>query len=221
MMKTVLLAAVAVLLTGCFYPTESGIVSSGWADAPFLARFRGNTKRVEPKIYCYRTLGQVDCYAKPLLGENDRLASDNTPIQKSEAVAPAVRSAARLAVRPVPVLRRIPAIRRVDDRERIPAVVIAPAHAKAAKVKAPACRAKAGTAARRGRAPSRTVTGRACAASKRAARRRHMRKFAGPTRFRTPGRKPALTTTPTTKPGLPRRLVQARVANPASDAATR
>lgn len=221
MIKVILLAGLTVLLTGCFYPTESGIVSSGWADAPFLARFRGNTKRVEPKIYCYRTLARVDCHAKPLPGQSDRLASDYTPLQKPGAEQASPRRAVRVAVRPVPVRRRDPVVRRVNYRARIPATVIAPPETTAparAPTHAPThapTRAKAVMPACRMTAASLSPTARACATPKRATR----------ARLRVPTRKPAraatrAAATPPRKPGLPRRLVQARVGGPAHDAAT-
>ncbi len=56
-------------LTGCVDPraweSSESIQQRGWAAPP-------TTHHPEP-LYCYDSIGQKDCYAKPLKGEEDRL----------------------------------------------------------------------------------------------------------------------------------------------------
>lgn len=84
MKKTLLLAIVAALLSGCFYPTERRIVSRGWVK-PQLAKDHS-------PLYCYRTLGVVDCYARPLAGRDDgRLVNSYRPAHVAPPTHPAAR----------------------------------------------------------------------------------------------------------------------------------
>ena len=61
MMKSLVVVGVAILLAGC-WPNERRIVSRGWVE-PTLEADRA-------PLYCYRTLGSVDCHSEPLPPDN-------------------------------------------------------------------------------------------------------------------------------------------------------
>ena len=74
-MLVLFLLAPILLLTGCnpfwmMAPSSEKIQTSNWAPQ------KKPTKK--PKLYCYKTLGEVMCYKKPIKGAEERFVG---PIQ--------------------------------------------------------------------------------------------------------------------------------------------
>jgi hypothetical protein len=63
------------------WPNERRMLNRDW-----IVR---QVQRKEPETYCYRTLGRIECYHKPLPGADDRLVEDYTPEEKKKERAEA------------------------------------------------------------------------------------------------------------------------------------
>jgi hypothetical protein len=76
--------SLVLLITGCTngesYKTSSAIIGNGWASPP--------DPFAPPELYCYRTLGSVDCHKHPLKDGESRLQGYYPPPFSSDASEP-------------------------------------------------------------------------------------------------------------------------------------
>lgn len=71
---------IALGLTGCFRFDGDGVVTETVGRAVDLVFDRPKPPmHAEPPVYCYRTIGNVDCAAEPALGDERRLVGHVGP----------------------------------------------------------------------------------------------------------------------------------------------
>lgn len=81
MFQRVILSGVLIALSGCadggHWMSSEYLIGRGWAKPP--------EQKAKDPLYCYRTLGEVNCYRKPQTGKGRLVESVSTEVASSSS----------------------------------------------------------------------------------------------------------------------------------------